>query len=498
MKTGITFFTVIFFSFLLQAAGPNCAQTSCATGAEYTGPDRPNYDVPKTPVKAAVTQPATAPVPAKAVSTANQPAITTLESCLRKWDQKAQECLSAAETAKKSCDQRNADSETSDVQKYTKGITESKVSQNAGKGSATECAKISLIGNTAVNGMNVFKETCEDDFAKCSTECTQAIEATESSVIADECLKYATTVDEQNEISNTIMKIITAGLNGRKICMVEAKAEKDLLNDLLSTISKSTQAAKTCVCKFSVDTGGNCEAIPNPKDCLTGGKLAGTAACNVYSNDNCALGSLQFNSTPCQCARDNSAAICRTAAAIAPSNFALDLKPSPGGISAGAGGLDGAGESGSNLNLGGGYNINKPASEIKPEDKDKITGNGYANGNGSAGGSGSSASGGNSNPGAAAQEEDGSSKTGLAGLFNQVKSSFGNNKTGSNNKKNGFGNRSSSSRESGLNYDVDKWRPRGPAGANCQSSQMRCKNEDIFVVMNNRYRFIDTTFILQP
>lgn len=501
MKTGITFFAVIFFSFLSVAADQNCsgagqgAQNSCITAADYAKKKSeeiiaPNYAVPKKQVDPPA---AVAPTP-KAAPIAAVP-VTDLNTCLQKWDRKASQCLSSAQTAKRSCDQKNSESGIGDVQKYTQGIANSSVSQNAGKGSADECAKMSLLGNTAMNGMNVFKETCDDDFATCSSDCSEVIAASEGPVIANECLKYAITDAEQIEVVNTIQRIITASRSGRDICMVEAKAEKDIFEQLMATIGKSTQAAKVCACKFSSNSNGNCEAIPNPQNCLPGGASAGSAACNVFANDNCALGSPQFNSVPCQCARDNSAAVCRTAAAIAPSNFALDLKPNADGVAAGGAGV--ADSASGNLNLSGGYNVNKPVSELKTDDKDKALDSGYAGGRGGSGGAGggSSAGGGGGDP-AASVDEDGSTKTGLAGLFNMVKSSFGNNKSGSstkNNKAAGYrgGNKAS-------NYDLEKWRPRGPANANCQISQLRCKNEDIFLIMNKRYDVIGMSLIKTP
>ncbi len=506
MKMSIAFFAVIFFSFLSLAADQKCsqvgegAQNSCITAKEYTQKKyeetiAPSYTPAKPdpkPTPAAVAPKAATPAPQQPIAAVQ---VNDLKTCLQKWDQKANACLASAQTAKKSCDQKNSESGIGDVQKYTDGITNSTVNQNAGKGSVAECAKVSLFGNTAINGLNAFKEICEDDFATCSSDCSEVVSASEGPIIANECLDLAKTDEERNEVVNTIMKIISASRSGRNICMVEAKAEKDIFDQLMATIGKSTQAAKVCACNFS--SNGNCESIPNPKDCLPGAASAGSAACNVFANDNCALGSPQFSSIPCQCARDSSAAVCRTAAAVPLSNFALDLKPSPGGVTAGVAGVADSGSG--NLNLSGGYNLNKPVPELKADDKDKTSGGGYAGGNGSASGAGggSSAAGGSGDP-AALVDEDGSSKTGLAGLFNQVKSSFGNNKSGSNKNTKAAGYRGGKSNGSNSDYDLDKWRPRGPANANCNISQLRCKNEDIFLIMNKRYDVIGMSFILSP
>ena len=47
-------------------------------------------------------------------------------------------------------------------------------------------------------------------------------------------------------------------------------------------------------------------------------------------------------------------------------------------------------------------------------------------------------------------------------------------------------------------YDVDKWRPRGLASTGCYVSQIRCKNEDIFSIVNKRYLNNEMSFIQNP
>ncbi len=504
MKTGITFFTVICVSFSLLAADQPCsatnaAQNSCKTGQDYIkqAADQ-NIRVDYTPIKKAPTT--VVPQPTVVQPTSPSVQVTDLRTCLQKWDQVARLCVSSAEKAKQSCDQKNSeDSGIKDIQNLTEKFSSSNIAKNSNRGSSAECAQASLIGNTAINGLELFKNSCNDDFAACNSDCASAVEATEGPLIAKECLKYAATDAEQTEVVNTITRIIAASRNGANICMVEAKAEKDILSQMLSGFAKSTQAAKVCVCKLAAGGGSNCESIPNPTNCLAGGAMAGSAACNVYAADNCALGSAQFGSVPCQCLRDNTAAICRTAAATpAPSNFSMDLKNSPSSASGGLSEFGSPDDSAGKMNLDGGYGSKKLNAESKPEDPEKPSASGYAKGSGGAGPGGT---GGNSSSGAgadpAASADDGSGKTGLAGLFNQVKSSFGMNKASTNSKtgKN-FGSRENG--QNGSNYNLDKWRPRGPASANCQASQMRCKNEDIFLIMNKRYDVIGMSLIKTP
>lgn len=432
---------------------------------------------------------APAPVAATIPSTGN----TQLDQCLQKWDSKAQECVVSAELAVKSCDQ----DETSDegmkyVKDFTKNFSSQSIAANAGKGAASQCAQASLIGNTAINGMNLFKSTCDESFSTCNKECEEVHQASRSSVIADECLQFAVTDDEKIKTANTISGIINASQKGNNKCTVEAKEERGILEQTMGSIAKSVQAAKICECQLA-GAGANCDLVPNPINCAPGGPLFGQQICNIYASHDCSLGSQQYSSIPCQCARDSSASVCKTPAGKpVPSNFAVDLKPGTnGGVD--VGGPGGVGDDGGNMNLGGNYNVNKPGFEYK-DPAETAKGGKPGGGGGNPGGGGGARGGGDPNA-LAAGEDDGSTK-GLAGLFNQAKSSLSN-LLGGGNKVTGKG-LSPNGGGQGLKYDINKWRPRGLASAGCQSHQVRCKNEDIFSIVNRRYDVNEPTFLYGP
>ena len=419
-----------------------------------------------------------------------------LDQCLEKWDALVTACKEDGEKAKVSCDEKNTDdSAVGYARKFTDGFSKGKIRQGAGTGAAAECAAASMMGNTALMGMDAFQESCSDSFETCKNSCNKVYEATQGPVIAEDCQKHARNDDETIKMTQSIRAMIDTSLQGNEICNVEVKEEKGLLDGLMSSIAESTKAAKICQCQLEGATA-DCQMIPSPDNCAPGGKLYGQQVCQIYAGDNCALGSPQFNSIPCQCAKDNSAAVCRTPAAKpAPSNFAVDLKPSAfGGIE--VGGVGGSGDDGlSGINLGGGYNIPKPVGEEKDIEKGTAGGR-PSNATGPGGGGGLGGGSGGDGDGALPAEDDGSVKGGLAGLFNNLKSSVGNMMGGKGNQSN-KGNSSGGRNGNGNNgkYDINKWLPRGLASSGCKGSQVRCQNENIFTIMHERYDIKETTLL---
>ncbi len=173
----------------------------------------------------------------------------------------------------------------------------------------------------------------------------------------------------------------------------------------------------------------------------------------------------------------------------------MDLKPGTnGGVD--VGGPGGAGDDGGNMNLGGNYNVNKPGFEYKDPAETAKGGKPGGGGGNPGGGGGARGGGGGEDPNALGAGEDDGSTKGLAGLFNQAKSSLSN-LLGGGNKVTGKG-LSPNGGGQGLKYDINKWRPRGLASAGCQSHQVRCKNEDIFSIVNRRYGVNEPTFLYGP
>ncbi len=432
---------------------------------------------------------------------------TPFEVCIRGWYQQVESCESKAEDAVTRCDiDKSENEELNSAKKLGRKITGDEINKRQGSGQANECGLAALLGNTASMAIDQFKNSCEEIQADCVDSCKAVKEAIQSGAIEKECsekISSASKLAEESELREHIEKIKSTYNEGDEKCSAIASEKKGIVEQTLSAIANSTQAAKICQCRLTASgpSGGfdpaMCEqGVPNPTDCLPGAALAGSPACNIYANDDCTLGSGKFNSIPCQCARDSSASVCRSVAGKpTPSNFAMDLKAGSVVVGAGGGFADG-GDSG-NLNLGGGYDIKKPQGELKPGEAD-AAGGGYASGGGGPGGAGSGSGGGNGeDPGALAEEDDGSNKGGLPGLFNQVRTSMGDlfglkNKSGKTAGSRGVGG----GRPAG--YNIKDWIPRGVAGAGCQISQMRCKNEDIFSIMNQRYDKIETTFTDAP
>ncbi len=440
-----------------------------------------------------------------------------LEICIKNFDRQVTSCANDAEQANIKCDEiRSEDKEMASVRKtageISSGAVKSAIGARAGSGSADQCAQIAMLGNTATRAMNAFKENCDEIYSGCVESCKLVREVLDNGSAFETCKRDLSSAPKEIDglsaddyLTKQIDRMKNTFNDGDSVC-TEAGKKQNLVDQLMRSLGESTRAAKTCQCQLSASTqtgNGNfdpsacAQGIPSPADCFPGAALAGSPACNVYANDDCTLGSGKFNSIPCQCALDNSASVCRTAAGKpAPSNFALDLNSSAGGVSAGAGGLDSSGDASGNMNLNGGYEIKKPTIDSKTSDA-STAGGGYANGSGGPGGVGSSGVG-SEDPGALGDQEDGSSKGGLSGLFNQVKSSVGD-MFGSKNKTGlAGGAKGNSSSGRGPKYNIKDWIPRGVAGTGCQASQLRCKNEDIFTIMSHRYDNNEMTFIQSP
>lgn len=463
-------------------------------------------------------EPVTNPIVAAPTVVAQPAGGTPLEVCIKNYDQQVSSCVNDAEQANTKCDEKlSEDQEMASARKMagdiSSGATKSAIGARAGSGAADQCAQIAMLGNTATLAMNAFKENCDEIYSGCIESCKTVREVLDNGSAYEACKRDLSSAPAEIDglpaddyLTKQIDRMKNTFNEGDSVC-TEAGKKHNFADQLMRSLGESTRAAKTCQCQLSASnqTGAGsfdasvcAQSIPSPADCLPGASLAGSPACNVYANDDCTLGSGKFNSIPCQCARDNSASVCRSVAGKpAPSNFAMDLKSVADGGGAGGGGADG-GDGGGNLNLSGGYNLNKTLSDQKPTDA-SAAGNGYAGGGGGGGASGGGGgSGGDSgeDPGALG-EDDGSGKGGLAGLFNQVKSSVGD-MFGSKNKSGKTAGSRGGNAGRTAGYNIKDWIPRGVAGTGCQASQLRCKNEDIFSIMNQRYDNNEMTFIQSP
>ncbi|MFZ3228761.1 MAG: hypothetical protein WA160_01055 [Pseudobdellovibrio sp.] len=413
--------------------------------------------------------------------------------CLDKFEKIALECNDNAKEAKIACDQtQSKDSGVSFSKDLLKMLTTGAVQSQAGKGAASECAGASLLGNTALNAMDMFKTTCNEQYDGCKTSCEKAIEESSGNGISAKCKplfdatiqglgdsteQYKKKREQTVFFESEVKRINNLIVIGNKVCSADAGAENSSVNNMLKDVAVSAQAAKICECKLTA-SGTNCNNVVSADRCLPTGDMYGQPACKVYGN--CALGSEDYSSQVCRCQRDGTLAICKTVSPTTLSNFTgVDTKPT---ASTGTSDFGSPGGSGADsMNLGGFDGVQKTGTDDKAA-AGIATNAGLSAGSGSGGSAGgsapSSADNGGSVGGEAGYDQDGRG----GGIFGALKS-FGGAL---------FGGSKAPAASKTTVGDIRKFdtnfKSRGVASIPCDKSQMRCKNETIFEISHNRMR----------
>lgn len=374
-------------------------------------------------------------------------------------------------------------------------MSQAALAKGAQAGSAESCFNTGAINAGAFYALNGLKETCEKEQDECRQGCSIArgevdrvIEACTAKYKAAHNFssEYSTQVEQlkftdyMTYLHNKITEFRGVMNSGIKKCEIDAKKNSSDLQNLMSNMDRAAKQAAICNCQLSAG-GTNCPQMPGPADCL---KDPTNPLCkNIPPNCTGA----DRDSKQCICLRDPKAASCAVAGpntgsqVAAPGVFQPISGASPnyksstgGGINLGdLGGDEMAAASASADRSGGG----DPIGSVAP---------------GGGGGGGGGAGGGGADKEVAEGEHE--SKSGIGGLFNQLKTGvsqlFGGGK-----KDASAGGKTYGDGKNKNGLDPEKWRPKGGLRGIAGGNGIGGRNEDIFKKMNNQYNQQYHTFI---
>ena len=206
-----------------------------------------------------------------------------LEKCLQQYKDMAERCVMDGKHAKTQCSEvESKDENLQAVQGFTDNISGAMINQNAGKGTSSECARASLLGTSALFGMNAFKENCDADIQACKNSCKKITELSQGPIIFNTCRQYNRPDNtpegeaDMARISEVITEVNRVNNDGVQVCEIDAEKEKSIINQIMTGAANAAQAAKICECKVSASGASSCDSIVNPADCVEGGRLYGS------------------------------------------------------------------------------------------------------------------------------------------------------------------------------------------------------------------------------
>ena len=428
---------------------------------------------------------------------------STAEECseFARYEEKVKQCESESAAAVKSCDaeSKNANSGYDDAKAAAAILGQVQMARGQQQGSVEACMRAGVMANTMFYGLDLMKNDCNPGMEQCKSSCNAAKEFEN---IGDKCYaeftqKYGAYTQGADPAMDQKYSQFMSGVgqkmqslqarlqSGAEKCDVEAPSKAAELNRLMKDMNNSAVQAQKCQCQQTAGQA-NCDDIMGPEFCLknpTDPRCPRTVAV-------CSPSSADYNTKTCLCMRDpkNSQCAVITGGAGGPAALAGGPGYNPIGTSGGNYSGKTGGSGGINLNGGLGDDAVAVSSDRSGGGPGEVFG---VAGTGSAGG-GSTPSG-EDGSGAGAGEGEGQTKSGVAGLFNALKTGMGNllgggsgNKAGGSGKTFGDG-----SKNNGNAVDPNKWRPRGVAAV----GQIGGRNENIFQKISDQYGMQSHTFM---
>lgn len=418
-----------------------------------------------------------------------------------RYEEKVKQCESESAAAVKSCDaeSKNANSGYDDAKAAAAILGQVQMARGQQQGSVEACMRAGVMANTMFYGLDLMKNDCNPGMEQCKSSCNAAKEFEN---ISDKCYaefiqKYGAYTQGADPAMDQKYSQFMSGVGqkmqslqarlqaGAEKCDVEAPSKAAELNRLMKDMNNSAVQAQKCQCQQTAGQA-NCDDIMGPEFCLknpTDPRCPRTVAV-------CSPSSADYNTKTCLCMRDpkNSQCAVITGGAGGPAALAGGPGYNPIGTSGGNYSGKTGGSGGINLNGGLGDDAVAVSSDHSGGGPGEVFG---VAGTGSAGG-GSTPSG-EDGSGAGAGEGEDQTKSGVAGLFNALKTGMGNllgggsgNKAGGSGKTFGDG-----SKNNGNAVDPNKWRPRGVAAV----GQIGGRNENIFQKISDQYGMQSHTFM---
>jgi hypothetical protein len=415
------------------------------------------------------------------------------------FENQAKRCQEKGVDAVASCKPENAESnkDYAQIQSVVKAASKTAMAYGQQAGSAEACFNAGAIGTGSWQALDMLKKGCESEISTCESECGNADEQYRTVYLA--CInrkgESSPGIQEYSNELGTQLKSIKEDLNsGIKSCQVEAKSNEQRISQMMKEMNNTAQQAAKCQCQLTAGQT-NCDQVQGPEFCAANPMHVN---CPKVVTMKCAGADSQTKE--CICLRDPKSTQCvtglNTGSQLAGAGAAFsevatgntNFKGSSGGGDGGLGSLDG---------------LNDTASLALSSDK-SLGGADSPFGVAGSGGGGSGAGGGSGGAdGSGAGAEPGGepeAKSGIGGLFNQLKTSvaglFGGKGSAA---KNSSGGKNYGSRNLNKGFDPNKYRPVGLRGiAGADGSGMGRKNMDIFKMVNNQYSNQYHTLMVSP
>jgi hypothetical protein len=413
-------------------------------------------------------------------------------TALTQFEDKVKSCQTKGLDAVKGCDPKNTDSNKNygDAQSAVQAMSQVSMIKGQQAGSSESCFNAGVIGTAAYQALDLLKSGCRDEISKCEEECGVGgflgIGGTSADDIVAKCeseikQKNPNITPTQLEplLSDIKKKATTAKSEldtGIKSCTVDAKSNMARTNDLMRGVNTSAQQAAKCQCQLTAGQT-SCDQIQGPEYCAR--NPSDTLKCPPVVTLRC-VGADKDNKD-CVCMRDPGNSMCKTNSNTTGSQLAGATNLNP--IGAGNPNF----KPGSGLGPNGGLDgLNDLASSSTSMDKTTGTDPQFNVAGGGSGGAGSNGGGASGGPaeGSAAGADATEAKSGIGGLFNNLKTGLLS-AMGIGSKNNSAGRNYGDKGKAGTAMDPDKWKPnlRGVAGG----TGMGRKNADIFKMINNQY-----------
>ncbi len=474
-----------------EETNPSVADNNCAKGIENYQPDRDGRCLCGGE-EADLFEVVAGKCQKKNSSLAVSVSAPTECTALTQFEDKVKSCQTKGIDAVKGCDPKNTDSNKNygDAQSAVQAMSQVSMIKGQQAGSSESCFNAGVIGTAAYQALDLLKSGCRDEISKCEEECGVGGFLGIGGTSADDIVaKCESEIKQKNpNITPTQLEPLLSDIKkkasiakseldtGIKSCTVDAKSNMARTNDLMRGVNTSAQQAAKCQCQLTAGQT-SCDQIQGPEYCAR--NPSDTLKCPPVVTLRCV--GADKDTKDCVCMRDPGNSMCKTNSNTTGSQLAGATNLNP--IGAGNPNF----KPGSGLGPNGGLDgLNDLASSSTSMDKTTGTDpqfNVAGGGSGGAGSNGGGASGGLAE-GSAAGADATEAKSGIGGLFNNLKTGLLS-AMGIGSKNNSAGRNYGDKGKAGTAMDPDKWKPnlRGVAGG----TGMGRKNADIFKMINNQY-----------
>lgn len=414
---------------------------------------------------------------------------TELAPCIEKLEVAKQNCAVKSKDTVNKCskDAPSFNKHVSEAQKLLNLGIDALVAKKAGTGALDTCIRMGGAGTVLSTSLGFLRETCKGELKECKSACDEAetLAKQPDEEYIKQCKEHFSAEGKtfkpshEAKLTEMLKQHKELGEATRKICTVEAVAERSKVDDFFNELDENIRQANICQCQLT-------SASEKTADCLA---LLGPAACSVNPNQPACA----FSTVSCGPGSANPACTINFAAIPMGGSTGINGAPSGFGNVGGSsisngGGVVAAGKGGIDV---GDVDLGETSKGVSGAVAAADLGSPFGVAGGGGGGGGGGFGGGDSGS-AGGGSGEGKEKSGLGGLFNNVRSGIANLFGGSSSEKKAMGKKAD---PKSSKSDINAFRPRGVRGLANSSGELGGKNRDIWKTMSERYNDQYHTFI---